>query len=259
MKKITLALVIVLFNCLSIAAQKKSELFAEIEDLKSKLDTTETALNQLKRSEKASVAKAESLESQVLELQAANATLLKNLNNFAEVSNKNSENINKTLASLDEKEKQLKVIKDAISKNDSTAIVVLTDAKQTLGENSKIGVSKGAVTISSAIASLLEGDKNSVVSASGKAWLEKIAAILTKNPDLHITVEGLSNTGELDIALIQATTIANTLQNQFTIDPNRISAMGKDGGFSDGIHFKLHPDFNQFYATAREHMKNGNK
>ncbi|MGB5818045.1 MAG: OmpA family protein [Saonia sp.] len=251
----------VLFLLLSssfLHAQKKSELFAEIEGLKSQLDTTERALNKSKIIEKTSLAKAESLSAQVKELQDANATLLKNLNSFAEVSNKKSDNINKTLASLDEKEKQLKLIKDAIAINDSTTIVVLTNAKQTLGEDAKIGVVSGAVVISTGLTKVFGENSTSVtVEASAEAWLEKIANILTTNPDVGITVEGLSMTGELDLAAQQATAVAAVLQKKFGITADRISALGKDGDFKEGVNLRIHPRFDQFYIRVRENMKNG--
>ena len=100
------------------------------------------------RNEKLANQRSDEYQSQVTELQDANATLMKNLNSFAALSSQNSENINKTLATLERKEKQLKGITDAVASNDSTAVVILTNAKQVLGENAKVGVTDGSVIIS---------------------------------------------------------------------------------------------------------------
>jgi len=89
---------------LNTQAQRKSDLLNEISTLKTQLDTTNTALANAKKKGNINLAKAQSYEKQVLDLQTANTTLLKNLNNFAQVSNKNSKNITIALESLEEKE-----------------------------------------------------------------------------------------------------------------------------------------------------------
>ncbi len=240
-----------------IKAQKKSDLLAEIESLKTELQNTKATVSEAQKNEKISLAKAESYESQVLELQDANATLLKNLNSFAMVSSKNSDNINKTLASLEEKERQLKAIKDAIASNDSTALVVLTNAKQTLGEDVKIAVSNGALVISEDLVTLFGNEEKAVVTSSAEVWLGKIAGILTANPGMSLTVEGLSMTGNLGLASQQALSVADILQTKYAIDPNRLMALGKDGNFKEGVNLKIHPNFEAFYLMTREKMKNG--
>jgi len=258
MNRILLTLSIVLVSSSFLFAQRKSDLIAQIDELKTELDSTKAVVVQAKKNEKIGLARAESFESQVKELQDANATLLKNLNSFAEVSNKNSENINKVMAKLEEKENQLKAINDAIASNDSTAIVVLTNAKQTLGENAKVGVSNGSVIITAKLESLFDTAMVSTVTAEGTVWLEKIASILNANPKVSITIEGLSMTGELDVAANQASTVGAVLQNQFSIDPNRINALGQDGNFKEGINLNLHPNYSQFYGMVKENMKSSN-
>jgi hypothetical protein len=48
------------------------------------------------------------------------------------------------------------------------------------------------------------------------------------------------------------------LQNEFSIDPNRINSLGKDGNFKEGINLVLHPDYRQFYDMVKENMKSSN-
>ena len=258
MKRIILTLCVLFISSSFLYAQKKRELITEIAALKTELEATKAEVSEAKKNEKIGLARAESFEVQVKELQDANATLLKNLNSFATVSNKNSENINKVMAKLEEKEKQLKAINNTIASNDSTAIVVLTNAKQTLGENAKIGVSNGSVIIATTLESLFGTTTGVTVTAEGVAWLEKIANILNANPKVSITISGLSMTGELNAAANQASAVGAVLQNQFSIDPNRINSLGKDGNFKEGINLKLHPDYNQFYNMVKENMKSSN-
>ncbi|SDL21936.1 hypothetical protein [Kriegella aquimaris] len=241
---------------LFIHAQRKSDLIAEIESIKTYRDSIQNELLSTQRSEKASLARMEAAESQLSELRDANTLLLQNLKMFTEASNKRSSSIGNTLESLKEKEAQLKIIKDEIARNDSTAVVILTNAKQTLGENAKISVNQGAVVISEKLTTLFGDGAKSDVSEAANDLLGKIANILSLNPNISIMIEGLSMTGELDLAIRQAAALGGILQKQFSIAPERITAVSKDGNFTEGINFRLHPQFEKFYLTVRENMKN---
>ncbi|WP_400073191.1 hypothetical protein [Zobellia russellii] len=256
MKHPLLTLALLIFTCLSVQAQRKSDLLEEIAQLKMQLDSVNDQVFDARKNEKVAVAKAESFEIQVTELQNANNTLMKNLNSFAEVSNKNSNMVTTAMASLEAKENQLKAIKDAIATNDSTTIVVLTNVKQTMGENAKIAVSGGAVVVSSDLSSLYGSDTGTTLTAEGEAWVEKIANILIANPSTSVTIEGLSMTGDLETPAKQSMTIAAALQNKFAIASERMTALGRDGNLKEGVQVNIHPDFNKFYLMVREQMKN---
>lgn len=258
MRKKLLSCLLIITSIATINAQKKSELLEEIDLLNTKLDSVKSVVLEARKNEKIGVSRAASFEEQVKDLQDANATLLKNLNSFAEVSSKNSSAINQALSSLEQKENQLKFIIDRIASNDSTAIVVLTNAKQTLGEEAKIAVSNGAVIISASLDMLFGGSSNTEITTTSEPWIEKFAGILKANPKLLVTIEGLTMTGELDLAAAQANTISGLLQKNYEIDPGRIVTLGKDGNFKEGINLKLHPNYTQFYLMVKENMKNGN-
>ena len=258
MKKSILSFSLLLVLCTSMHAQKKSELIAQIDELKTALDSVNSLVTLSQKNEKIAVARAESFEVQVQELQDANATLLKNLNSFAEVSNKNSENINKAMSSLGQKEKQLKAINDAIARNDSTAIVVLTNAKQTLGENARVGVTNGGVIISESLDALFGSDTGESVTEAAETFLGQVAQVLNATPNTAITVEGLSMTGNLELPAKQAASVAGILQTKYSIDPGRITTLGKDGNLKEGVLIKIHPNFNEFYLMVRDNVKNGN-
>lgn len=257
MKRILLSLSFIIAFGISVSAQKKSELIAEISNLKTQLDSVSNQAAEAQRSEKASLAKAESFEAQALELRDANKTLMKNLNSFSQLSSQNSTNMNKAMESLNAKERQLKAINDAIASNDSTALVVLTNAKQTLGENAKIGVSNGGVVISSSLTSLFGSDTEATISTEAEPWVQKIGQILTANPKMNVTIEGLSMTGDLDLPAKQASAVGSALQ-RLSIAAERITALGKDGNLKEGVLIKIHPKYDEFYKMVKENMKNGN-
>lgn len=255
MKRIILLTTLVFATFSTLQAQKKSELLAEITELKMQLDSVSNEVASAKRNEKSSLAKSESFEAEAVQLRDANKTLMKNLSSFSQLSSQNSTNMNKAMQSLNEKEKQLKIITDAFASHDSTALVVLTQAKQTLGENAKVGVSDGVVVISTTITSLFETEASSVITTESETWLLKIAALLNKNPTTALSIEGLSMTGDLNLPAQQANSIANTLQ-KMDVANDRITALGKDGGFKEGMVLKIHPKYERFYRAVKESMKN---
>lgn len=253
--KIKLLFVLLLVSSITaLQAQKKSELISEIATLKMQIDSVSSEVIDARKKEKVAQTESVSYKSQVTELQDANRTLMKSLTSFTEVSTKNSSNFNMAMESLNDKEQQLKAINDAIAGNDSIALVVLTNAKQTLGENAKIGVSNGMVVISSGLSALFGSDTASTISAEAEPWVQKIGQILTANPNMAITIEGLSMTGDLDIPAQQAKAISNALQ-RLEIPADRITASGKDGNLKEGIVLKIHPKFDEFYMMVKEQMK----
>jgi len=253
--KRNLPLILFLVIATSAFSQRKSELFAEIDILKSKISEVEQELAKAKREISSSNAEAEALKAENVSLRDANATLLGNLSNFSELSKQNSENVDMAMAALSRKEKQLNGINDMISANDSTAIVSLTRIKQTLGENTKVGVEGGIVIISNSLTALFDSDTSSELSEEGKTWLAGVANVIKSNPNFKTEVEGLNITGEFGPTYNQVTAIASELVTSLEIPAESIAISAKDGNFKEGINIKLQPDYKGFYAKAKESAK----
>ena len=151
-------------------AQRKSDLIEEIDSLRSQVRQLERSVSEAQASDKAAQAKAASYEAQVTELKDANATLMANLGSFANVSNKKEDALSKALESLNAKERQLKGIEDSFSANDSTIIVLLNDAKRTLGPDAKLKVAAGSLVISGGLSSLFGSDRRNRAD-SGREYL----------------------------------------------------------------------------------------
>jgi len=256
MKTILISLFLIICTSLTLQAQRKSELFDRIEILKSQLDSINAEVLNARKNERVAQARATSFEAQVSDLQAANNTLMSNISNFTAVSNKNSDIANSAIANLRATEGKLRSIRNAIASNDSTIIVVLTNIKQTLGEEAKIGVSNGAVVVSSDLASLYGSDSGTTLTPEAEAWAEKIANVLKANPTTALDIEGLSMTGDLNVPAQQALALSTVLQSKFAIEPDRITTVGKDGNLKEGVQLKIHPKFDDFYLMVREEMKN---
>lgn len=236
-------------------AQRRSDLLIEIDTLKARLARTETALSQAQKQQKASQAMAESYEAQVNDLKDANATLLKNLGNFAEVSNKNTAALNQALASLASREGELKGIVETLSRNDSLIIALLTDAKQTLGPDARLKVSGGSLVVSGSLGELFGSDTGTSVIPGAEAWVEGVGNLMRAHPSLAVTVEGLSMIGDLSLAARQATEVMNVLRVQPGLENAIMSARGRDGNFSEGVDIVLHPDYRRFYLSVKSEMQ----
>lgn len=250
-----LPLIVFLALTTTMFSQRKSDLLAEIDNLKSQISSVEQDLAKARREISSSNAKAETLETENIGLRDANATLLGNLSNFSELSKQNSENVNRAMAALARKEKQLSGINDMISANDSTAIVSLTRIKQTLGENAKVAVGDGVIVISNSLSSLFGSDTSTTLTDAGKEWLANVSKVILTNPNFTTEVEGLNITGEFGPTYDQATAVSKELVTVLGVPSGSVSISAKDGNFKEGINIKLQPDFKAFYAKAKESAK----
>ena len=239
-----------------IYGQRKSDLLDRIDSLQTEIRQLQTSLSEAQAREKASLAKAESYELQVTELKDANATLLKNLGSFADVSNKKSDALTQALASLNAKEQQLSGIVASLGSNDSTIIALLSDAKRTLGESARMKVAAGSLVISGGLTELMGSDTGMEVTEEGKAMLGRVAALINAYPDLAVTVDGLTMTGDMVLAARQATEVMNVLHSEFSVPESRMKARARDGNFSEGVDILLHPDYRKFYSFVKEEVKN---
>ncbi|MBG6129052.1 chemotaxis protein MotB [Aquimarina sp. EL_43] len=273
MKKIILFVCVLFISTLSIHAQKKKDLLEEIDKLRKELKTTEAELNDSRKKEKATLTQVKTMEAQVKDLKETNASLLTNMSSFTELSNQKAKNLETSLKSLQEKDKQIKTINDAIGKTDSTKLATLTVLKNALGSDANIAVQNGAVLITLANTVLFgEDDNNCVIEDKAKGILGKIANALNAKPDLKIIVEGNSNainfkdksiSDNWDLSTKQAASVVRALQNDFKVDPKRMDVLGKSEYGSQSIETAtriiIDPKFDKFYGLVKENMKNGSK
>jgi len=254
MKELLFPIAVLTFT-ISLQAQRKSELFAQIETLKSEKDTLTQALAQAKRSISASEAKAETFEMENTSLRDANATLLKNLTSFSELSKKNTENVNKTPLALQQKEQQLSGINQTISSNDSTAIVMRGRVQQTLGDKGNADFSDGAIVMGNSLNTLFGDDTSTTLTEKGAEWLETLSGIITTYRDRQVEVVGLNITGEFGPTFDKAHVIIKSLSETYSISAERLSLSVQDGNFKEGILVKMVPDYKKFYDMVKDSVK----
>ncbi len=273
MKQIILFTSILLISSVSLNAQKKKDLLDEIAALQEELKNTKTELSDARKTSKAKQGQIEGMETQMNDLKETNASLLTQMSNFTELSNKKAKNLETSLKNLQEKDKQLKVINDAISKSDSTKLATLTVLKNALGDAGNIGVKNGMVLITIPNTKLFgDNDKSILLDEKGKGILSKIATVLNGKPDLKLIVEGNSNALNLKdktiqdnwaLSSLQASAVVRALEKDYKVNPKRLEVIGKSEYATDGIEtvtkLIIDPEFDQFYYLVKENMKNNTK
>lgn len=254
MRTLTTSLLLVFaFTITSGFAQSKKELREQVAALNNKLKVLEQTQADLSQAQR----RVSSLETQIEQLQVTNDGLMANMNKFLEASNQQSSVIGQTLEALQQREAQIKGIRDIFSSQDSIAILVITDLKRTLGESAQIGVVKGAVTIKMEQSFLYgDKDKNTELQESGKAFLNKIAVVANKYNKLSVSVVGDAGL-EPEINGPRISGITALFQDEFKVAPNRLRSV-LNNGFSSEVMVQLHPDFNDFYLDMKDDLKSGN-
>ncbi|WP_025743354.1 OmpA family protein [Aquimarina pacifica] len=273
MKQIILFTSTLLICSLSLNAQKKKDLLDEIETLRTELKNTKSELSDARKTSKAKQGQIEGMEAQMNDLKETNTSLLTQMSSFTELSNKKAKNLETSLKNLQEKDKQLKVINDALTKSDSTKLATLTVFKNALGDSGSIGVKNGMVLITIPNTKLFgDNDKSIVIDEKGKGILSKIATALNGKSNLKLIVEGNSNALNLKdktikdnwaLSSLQAAAIVSALQKDYKVNPKRLEVLAKSEYGTEGIEtvtrLIIDPEFDQFYSLVKENMKNNSK
>ena len=148
-------------------------------------------------------------------------------------------NISKLVDEINASNKYIKQLVDAKSKSDSLNIALTNKLTRSLNTDElrdvDVKVLKGVVYISLADNMLFKSGSYEV-STQAKQTLEKIAKILKDFKDFDVLVEGhtdnvpISKTNirnNWDLSALRASSVVQVLQNDFGIDPSRLSAAGR--------------------------------
>ena len=146
-------------------------------------------------------------------------------------------------------------ITDDFSRNDSTAIVILTQAKKTLGQEAQVGVNNGDVLFSNSLDFLFGSDSGAQLSTEAKALIGKIGEIVVANPSRMVIVEGLNITGEFTTTYQQAVSVANALITIEGLKPEQVQVLVRDGNFKEGVLIRLSSDTKGFYEKLKTEFR----
>ncbi|HVS91433.1 MAG TPA: OmpA family protein [Mucilaginibacter sp.] len=223
-----------LHSCVILSPKKYKSLVAERDSLQNRSTSLEAELAALQ-------ADTMQLHHQLAELQNNYAALNSNYNKLNDNYNNSSTRVNQLSSDLQKREQRLKEVEAALQKRDAATAALKEKLQQALlgFQNSglSVDVKDGKVYVSLAD-KLLFPTGSIVIDQHGKDALVQLAAVLNKEPDINIAVEGHTDTKKVinlgqikdnwDLSVMRATSVVRFLtaapQN---VDPHRLTATGK--------------------------------
>ncbi|MEM8845759.1 MAG: OmpA family protein [Bacteroidota bacterium] len=281
MKKVllgTLTMAVLLTSCVS--QKKYADLEAKQKETQDLLNSATVKLNDCLEEKATASSRLKTLEDQNAFLKANNQELINNMGNLTTLTTKGAENLEKSLESLKEKDLTIRRLQDAVTRRDSVNLALVQSLKGVLGnlddEDIEVSVEKGVVFVSISDKLLFRSGSYNITSAA-KNVLGKVAKVVNNKPDFEFLVEGHTDnvpfsSGVLvdnwDLSAKRATSIVRTLQNEFDVDPKRMTAAGRsfyvplasndsaaERAKNRRTRIVVLPKIDQFYNMIEEGMK----
>lgn len=277
MKKIILGLfgtALLLSSCVS--QKKYSDLEAKQKETQDLLNSATVKLNTCLEDKATTASKLSALEDQNAFLRANNQDLINNMGNLTTLTAKGAENLERSLESLQEKDLTIRKLQNAITRRDSVNLSLVQSLKGVLGnlddQDIEISVEKGVVFVSISDKLLFSSGSYNVTQRA-KEVLGKVAQVVNNKPDFEFMVEGHTDnvpyrSGVLldnwDLSTKRATSVVRILQNDYKVDPKRMTAAGRseyiplsptDKAKNRRTRIVVLPKLDQFYSMIEEGMK----
>ena len=262
-----------LSSCVS--NKKYGELEAKQKETQDLLNSATVKLNDCLEEKATNSSKLKTLQDQNAFLQANNQELINNMGNMTTLTSKGAENLEKSLESLKEKDLTIRKLQDAITRRDSVNLSLVQSLKGVLGnlddEDIEISVEKGVVFVSISDKLLFSSGSYNVTNRA-KEVLGKVAKVVNNKPDFEFMVEGHTDdvpyrSGVLldnwDLSVKRATSVVRILQNDFNVDPKRMTAAGRaeyvplsqtEKSRNRRTRIVVLPKIDQFYSMIEEGM-----
>jgi chemotaxis protein MotB len=274
MKKVLFIITLASISLTSCVSKKKfTQLETKNKEIQDLLNTATVKLN-------VCLTEKDALTKQVDYLKQNNTELLSNSKELTVLTAKNSQNLEKSLESLKEKDLKINRLQDALTRKDSVTLALVTSLKREVGMDDpdiNINVEKGVVMISIAD-NLLFKSGSYEVGDKAKAVLAKVAKVINSKPDFECMVE--SHTDNLpiknavlldnwDLSVKRATSIVRVLQNDLGVSPKQLIPAGRSSYIplvandtpanrakNRRTRIIIMPKIDQFYDMLEKEMKN---
>ena len=277
MKKIAIALSLLVFMTSCVSKKKYTDLEARNKETQDLLNTCTVKLNSCLEEKAGLAATAASLKDQ-------NQNLISTSKDMTVLTAKGAENIEKALESIKEKDLKISRMQDALTKKDSVTLAVVTSLKSAVGISDpdiEINVEKGVVFISIADKLLFKSGSYEVTDRA-KGVLAKVAKVVNDKPDFECMVEGhtdnvpYNGSGILldnwDLSVKRSTSIIRVLTGQLGVKPEQLIAAGRSSYVplvaNDNAENRARnrrtrivvlPKIDQFYEMIEKEMKKQSK
>ncbi|WP_274474524.1 OmpA/MotB family protein [Mangrovimonas aestuarii] len=282
MKKLILLSIgsaLVLSSCVS--KKQFADLEAKQKETQDLLNSATVKLNSCLEEKASLTATSKALKDQNDLLKANNQELINNMGNLTTLTTKGAENLEKSLESLREKDLTIRKLQDAVTRRDSVNLALVSSLKGVLGnlddEDINISVEKGVVYVNISDKLLFASGSTRVTSRAHEV-LGKVATVVNNKPDFEFLVEGHTDTDPIktaaikdnwDLSVLRATSVVRILQDEFNVDPKRMTAAGRSeyipvdsNDTREGkaknrrTRIVILPKIDQFYGMIEDEMKN---
>jgi chemotaxis protein MotB len=240
---------VVLFSCVSTKkfkaeqtryTQLKDSLSGAVAKLQAELRSCEDQKAEEGRKKAALQAEIDGLNKQLAFLKENNTQALKQLQDLSVISSAQAESIKKSMDNIGAKDSYIQTLQQQMARKDSLNMALVMNLKGAIGnlddKDINIKVDKGVVYIDISDKLLFTSGKFDVTNQA-KAVLGKVATVLKNQPDIEFMVEGHTDNvpykggGQLldnwDLSVKRATSVVRILQNQYGLDPAKMSAAGR--------------------------------
>lgn len=211
-----------------------------VNDFKNKLVSCEQDRDRATANSSAKDNQISDLRSQIEDLRKVRDSQMEQVGGLTVLSQSANENINRTLAQLEKKDKYINLLQAAKSKADSMNLALAVNLKAALKDglddtDVEVKVDKTVVMVNLSDKMLFTSGSYKI-SPRAHSVLEKVAAIIKSRPDLEMMVEGYTDNVSINTACIEdnwdlsvkrSTSVVRTLQTKFGVDPNKIIAAGR--------------------------------
>jgi chemotaxis protein MotB len=176
---------------------------------------------------------------QLTSAKESNTLMVNQLRDLSVISASQAESIKKSLENIGSKDAYIQDLQRSMQRKDSLNMALVMNLKSALNDindqDIEIKVEKSAVFISISDKLLFKSGSYDLSNAA-MSVLGKVAQVLNAKPDIEFLVEGhtdnvpISNnciSDNWDLSTKRATAVVRLLQNQFKIDPKRMTAGGR--------------------------------
>lgn len=232
---------VALFSCVSSKKYKASQVrYEELNKEYARLQSDLRNCEEFSARQKANMkTELDALRKENAFLKENNTNVLNQLKDLSVLSATQAESVKKSLENLSSKDAYIQDLQAAMSRKDSLNMALVMNLKSALNDvNDKdinVQVEKGVVYINISD-KLLFKSGSATVSEGAMTVLGKVAQVLNAHPTLDILVEGHTDSVPIknncvldnwDLSTKRATSITRILQNDYSIDPVRLTAGGR--------------------------------
>lgn len=237
MKKISIVLLIAVTTFSCVAKKKYLALQQENGEIKSELQKTRVAKEDLEAKFDKIQARVDAYNSKIATLKQENDTKLDAVGNIAVISNDTKVKMRETLKNVDaEKLAQATTLKDSMN------LAVAYNLEKTISESNMdeddyfaVNINETVVMISIADDMLFNTASYRLSSKADKV-LKKLADVINSEPSLDVMVEGHTDARTIkteflsdnwDLSVMRATSVVRKLQEQYNVSPEKLIAAGR--------------------------------